>query len=175
MTFPTLQTGLRHTESVEGLHSLWNVTASNEALCSIHRATSRSEAATTTNLFTQNATRWLLAYFQDPTQSAPCQIPLDVRFATPFEKSVWEVIATIPTGKSMTYSEIAVLVGNKQASRAVGAAVGKNPFAIVIPCHRVLGKNGALTGYRWGEETKRRLLMHEGHPLFRQTSLFTPD
>lgn len=75
-----------------------------------------------------------------------------------FEVRVWETLLRIPLGRAATYSGIAAHLGNAKASRAVGAAVGKNPISFVVPCHRVLGKSGALTGYHWGLTRKQAML-----------------
>lgn len=86
--------------------------------------------------------------------------PLDVR-ATAFQQRVWKALQEIPRGETRSYSELALQLGVPKASRAVGAAIGSNPVAIAVPCHRVVGKDGSLTGYRWGVERKRRLLEAE--------------
>jgi methylated-DNA-[protein]-cysteine S-methyltransferase len=80
---------------------------------------------------------------------------------TPFQRSVWSALRAIPTGSTTTYGEIARRVGRPRASRAVGLANSRNPVAIVIPCHRVVGAGGALTGYAGGLARKRWLLAHE--------------
>lgn len=77
---------------------------------------------------------------------------------TDFQRKVWQEIAKIPFGKTISYSELAKRAGSPNAIRAVGTATGANHFSIVIPCHRVIGKNHALTGYAGGLERKRRLL-----------------
>lgn len=81
---------------------------------------------------------------------------------TPFQRLVWTALRAIPAGTTTTYGEIARRIGRPRASRAVGLANAKNPIAIVVPCHRVVGANGALTGYAGGLERKRWLLAHEG-------------
>lgn len=81
-----------------------------------------------------------------------------VLIGTDFEVRVWETLLKIPMGRAMTYSDIAGRVGAINAARAVGAAVGKNPLSFVVPCHRVLGRDGALTGYHWGLTRKRAML-----------------
>jgi AraC family transcriptional regulator, regulatory protein of adaptative response / methylated-DNA-[protein]-cysteine methyltransferase len=81
-----------------------------------------------------------------------------VLIGTDFEVRVWETLLKIPMGRAITYSDIARKVGATKAARAVGAAVGKNPLSFVVPCHRVLGKHGALTGYHWGLTRKRAML-----------------
>ena len=77
---------------------------------------------------------------------------------TEFQKKVWRQISMIPYGKTASYKHIAELIGNPKAARAIGNANNKNPLAIIIPCHRIIGANGNLTGYAWGLETKAKLL-----------------
>jgi methylated-DNA-[protein]-cysteine S-methyltransferase len=81
---------------------------------------------------------------------------------TPFQRDVWGALRRVPAGRTITYAEMARAIGRPAAHRAVGAANGKNPVSIVIPCHRMLGSDGALTGYGGGIERKRWLLQHEG-------------
>ena len=81
---------------------------------------------------------------------------------TTFQRSVWAELCRIPFGQTISYGELAKRVGNPSASRAVGMANGRNPIAIVIPCHRVIGANGSLTGFGGGVEVKRTLLELEG-------------
>lgn len=88
---------------------------------------------------------------------------------TPFQLRVWEQLLAIPFGETRSYGEIAQAIGQPEAARGVGAANGSNPIPIVIPCHRVIGASGALTGFGGGLDTKRWLLDHE-----RQPSLFLP-
>jgi len=83
---------------------------------------------------------------------------------TEFERQVWSALTEIPYGRTISYGELAARIGRPTASRAVGLANGRNPLPIVIPCHRVIGANGALTGYGGGLETKRWLLSLEGAP-----------
>jgi len=86
--------------------------------------------------------------------------PLDVR-ATAFQQRVWKALQEIPRGETRSYSAVAQQLGAPTATRAVAAACGANPVAIAVPCHRVVGKDGSLTGYRWGVERKRKLLAAE--------------
>ena len=81
-----------------------------------------------------------------------------VMIGTDFQVRVWEALLGIPMGKARSYSRIAAQIGAPSASRAVGAAVGANPLSFVVPCHRALGKSGALTGYHWGLTRKRAML-----------------
>ena len=86
--------------------------------------------------------------------------PLDVR-ATAFQQRVWKALQEIPRGETRSYSELAAQLGSPTATRAVAGACAANPVAVIVPCHRVVGKSGSLTGYRWGVERKRRLLAAE--------------
>lgn len=81
---------------------------------------------------------------------------------TPFQQRVWQVLCDIPFGETWSYLDIAVAIGNPKAVRAVGLANGKNPISVIVPCHRVIGKNGKLTGYAGGIERKAQLLKLEG-------------
>lgn len=81
---------------------------------------------------------------------------------TAFQKRVWDALLDIPFGRTLSYGELARQVGDVNASRAVGLANGRNPIAIIIPCHRVIGADGSLTGFGGGLERKRFLLTHEG-------------
>lgn len=91
---------------------------------------------------------------------------------TEFQRQVWQMLRTIPCGNIMTYGQMAAQLGNPGASRAVGLANGSNPISVVVPCHRVIGSNGTLTGYAGGVERKRWLLIHEGYLTNQQNSLF---
>ena len=105
------------------------------------------------------ATAALQAYASGRTRRLP---PLDLD-GTPFQLKVWERLCAIPTGKTISYGELAASIGRPKAARAVGAAVGANPVPILVPCHRVIGVNGSLTGFGLGLPMKRSLLSHEGH------------
>lgn len=100
----------------------------------------------------------LIEYFEGARTSFT--IPIDHR-GTQFQVAVWNSLCEIPFGETKTYSEIANSINKPTAVRAVGTAIGANPVLITVPCHRVIGKNGALTGYRGGLEMKTKLLAHE--------------
>ncbi|BAB04112.1 methylated-DNA--[protein]-cysteine S-methyltransferase [Halalkalibacterium halodurans] len=85
---------------------------------------------------------------------------------TPFQQEVWKALASIPYGDTRTYQQIAALIGRENAYRAVGQAISHNPLALVIPCHRVVGKTGKLTGFAWGVERKKQLLDHEAQSRY---------
>src|SRR5690606_11861622 len=81
-----------------------------------------------------------------------------VMIGSDFQLRVWEALLHVPMGGACTYSDIARRIGRPKASRAVGAAIGANPLSFVVPCHRAIGKSGALTGYHWGLTRKRAIL-----------------
>ena len=81
---------------------------------------------------------------------------------TLFQRAVWQVLLKIPQGRTWTYGEVAASVGHGAVPRATGTAIGRNPVAVLVPCHRVIGANGSLTGYAGGLPLKERLLQHEG-------------
>lgn len=97
---------------------------------------------------------------------AAADFPLDVR-ATAFQQRVWKALQEIPRGETRSYSGLAAEMGAPAATRAVARACATNPVALVVPCHRIVGKDGGLTGYRWGTERKRQLLDAENRPAFR--------
>lgn len=102
----------------------------------------------------------LAAYFEAPHQ-APFELPLDPQ-GTAFQQAVWQQLLRIPAGHTSHYGALAQALGKPKAARAVGAAVGRNPLSIFIPCHRVVGKSGSLTGYAGGLPRKQALLSAEG-------------
>jgi O-6-methylguanine DNA methyltransferase len=103
---------------------------------------------------------WLKHYFAGQFGS-PKDLPLDLR-GTDFEQRVWNRLVDIAPGSTVTYGELAAQLGCVNGARAIGLAVGRNPVAIVVPCHRVVGSNGSLIGYGGGLDRKRWLLGHEG-------------
>jgi methylated-DNA-[protein]-cysteine S-methyltransferase len=108
--------------------------------------------------FLRDAHKQIDEYFSGVRQVF--DIPPGVR-GTVFQCSVWEKLAEIPFGETRTYKEIAQNAGNPKAARAVGMANNKNPLPLIVPCHRVLGSGGSLTGFRGGIEVKKKLLEHE--------------
>jgi methylated-DNA-[protein]-cysteine S-methyltransferase len=89
-------------------------------------------------------------------------LPLNLECGTAFQQSVWRALLALPYGSSSSYGALSTVIGKTSAVRALGAAVGRNPFSIVVPCHRVIGAKGALTGYAGGLERKAALLKIEG-------------
>jgi AraC family transcriptional regulator of adaptative response/methylated-DNA-[protein]-cysteine methyltransferase len=144
------------------------VMASERGLCGLAFADAGKEKAALAEM----RRRWPKAkYAEDAALTAPIarrifdhklwrpDRPLRVvLIGTDFEVRVWETLLRIPLGRASTYSDIAGSIGVPKAARAVGAAVGKNPVAFVVPCHRVIGKSGELTGYHWGITRKRAML-----------------
>ncbi|TAK33614.1 MAG: methylated-DNA--[protein]-cysteine S-methyltransferase [Saprospiraceae bacterium] len=117
------------------------------------------------------AVRQLSEYFH--RQRKTFDLPLDFSEGTLFNQSVWRKLLKIPYGHTTTYSAIASQIGNPDAVRAVGLANRNNPIAIIVPCHRVIGKSGGLQGYFYGLEVKRKLLQLENPMSFgEQGSLF---
>jgi methylated-DNA-[protein]-cysteine S-methyltransferase len=108
--------------------------------------------------------RALEAYFEGEI-AALNGVPVETN-GTPFQRQVWAALREIPAGTTLSYGELAARIGNPSASRAVGLANGANPVGIVVPCHRVIGANGKLTGYGGGLDRKRWLLAHEREHLF---------
>ncbi len=101
----------------------------------------------------------LAAYFNGQRQAF--ELNLATHWGTPFQRRVWQALTQIPFGQTSSYGQIAHAIGNPKAVRAVGAAIGQNPHSIVVPCHRVLGANGSLTGFAGGLHRKQYLLHHE--------------
>jgi methylated-DNA-[protein]-cysteine S-methyltransferase len=119
---------------------------------------------------------WMLNATKDPLQAAARQLqeyfavkrrafdlPLNPQ-GTEFQQRVWRELVQIPFGETRSYGQLAKLLGNPNGSRAVGLANGRNPIALIVPCHRVIGADGSLTGFGGGLDRKEWLLSHEGHP-----------
>lgn len=119
-------------------------------------------AAGNANAATDLAAAQLGEYFSG--QRMAFSIPLRLS-GTPFQMAVWEELCRIPFGETRSYKEIAVRIGSPEACRAVGMANNRNPIPIIVPCHRVIGKNGNLTGYAGGLDIKFRLLQIEHNAL----------
>lgn len=116
-----------------------------------------------------NALQRIVSYINDPS------IRLDVRTSltgTEKQKEVWRAIQRIPMGRTTTYSELATELGAPSSARAVAQACGANPLAVLVPCHRVIRDDGSLSGYRWGEERKRKLLEKERKAYQPRSSAF---
>ena len=105
------------------------------------------------------ARQLLAAYFDDA--ATPLDLPLAPE-GTPFQQQVWQTLRAVPPGQTTSYAALASALGRPNAFHPVGAAVGRNPMSLFIPCHRALGSDGSLTGYAGGLARKRWLLAHEG-------------
>lgn len=113
------------------------------------------------NILLQETKNQLLAYFAG--QLSRFDLPLDLSAGTPFQQSVWQALLRVPCGKILSYGDLAQQLNKPKAMHAVGGAVGRNPVSIIVPCHRILGANGQLTGYAGGVWRKQALLKLEGH------------
>jgi methylated-DNA-[protein]-cysteine S-methyltransferase len=120
-----------------------------------HHPTPWDAPHVSTDALLQRAAQQLARYFEGG--EAPFDVPLDLH-GTAFQRSVWHALLRIERGTTLRYGDIAAQLGASDAARAVGAAVGRNPVSIIVPCHRVLGSGGALTGYAGGLERKVALL-----------------
>lgn len=112
---------------------------------------------------------WLAAYFNGKPTAINFKLAAD---GTPFQKNVWDALLDIPFGQTITYQEMAMKIGDSNQTRAIANAIGNNPLALVIPCHRVIGSNKNLTGYAWGLKRKNWLIDFEGKTTGRLLSLF---
>lgn len=126
----------------------------------LHRPDTRAWPVVPDHPLLQEAGRQLRAYLAG--QRTTFDLPLDLSLGTVFQQAVWRALLAIPYGHSSSYGVLAAGLGKPQAMRAVGAAVGRNPLIIMVPCHRVLGVHGALTGFAAGLHRKRALLQLEG-------------
>jgi len=125
-----------------------------------HQPDTSSWPMATNHPVLQQAKAQLTEYFAGRRTSF--ELPLDLGTGTSFQQAVWLALLKIPYGVTRSYGGLSVDIGRPSAVRAVGAAVGRNPFSIIVPCHRVLGSDGALTGYAGGLERKTALLQLEG-------------
>jgi methylated-DNA-[protein]-cysteine S-methyltransferase len=144
--------------------------ARGDALCALHlpNATAPDVHARGRGGVLAEAARQMRAYFAGTLQAFDLPLAPD---GTDFQRGVWRALVAIPYAATCSYGDIARVIGSPTASRAVGAANGRNPIAIIVPCHRVIGSTGALTGYGGGMPAKRWLLAHEATIAGRQSSL----
>jgi O-6-methylguanine DNA methyltransferase len=158
-TFQTPVGPMMALASADGLCALefWSPTRMSRLEHRLRRWFPPHEIADGTSATLEQTGAWLAAYFAGDAVADP---PLDMRGAG-FERRVWQALLTIPRGATASYGAIARQLDAPGASRAVGLANGANPVAVIVPCHRVIGSNGALTGYGGGLERKAWLLNHE--------------
>jgi methylated-DNA-[protein]-cysteine S-methyltransferase len=142
-----------------GLHGLWFEGQQHQPDFSNTKLWQRGE-----HRYMHATIEQLEPYFahQSNTFTFGKNLPLDLTYGTAFQQAVWQALLSIPFGGSTSYGAIADKINNPAAVRAVGAAVGRNPISILVPCHRVLGKDGSLTGYAGGLDRKIALLRLEG-------------
>lgn len=122
------------------------------------RVTIRERVEAGSNPIVDQARRELDEYFSG--ERTRFEVPVDI-VGTDFQRAVWTALTTITYGTTRSYGSLADAVGNPQAARAVGAATGLNPISIIVPCHRLIGTNGSMTGFAGGLDVKRWLLQHE--------------
>ena len=135
------------------------LTCNDEGLTSLHMGGGKPPAGTTRgHAILEKARKQLDEYFAGKRRDF--ELPLAAE-GTPFQRKVWKALCTIPFAATVSYGEIARKVGKPQASRAVGGANNRNPIGIIVPCHRVIGADGSLTGYGGGMKRKQWLLEHE--------------
>mgnify|MGYP005996113751 CR=1 FL=1 len=136
--------------------------ANDSALCALlfkpWDLVSKEQILTQSNPIIEQTLQQISEYFQG--DRIAFNVPISAN-GTEFQTKVWKELVNIPFGKTWSYGELANAIGNPKASRAVGAANGKNPISIIVPCHRVIGANGSLTGYAGGLKAKSWLLQHE--------------
>jgi len=135
------------------------LTADDRALVSLRFSREAQHESHEPHPILDRAERELDEYFRGVRRRF--SVPLAPQ-GTPFQKRVWQALLAIPCGKTKSYGEIARAIGRPRACRAVGAANGQNPLAVIVPCHRVIGADKTLTGYGGGLARKRWLLDHEG-------------
>lgn len=133
---------------------LLKVTATDMDIQAVSYETSRIDTISN-NTVTKNCIKQLNEYFNGSRTIFDISIDF---IGTPFQKSIWNVLLEIPYGKSVSYSDVSHIIHNEKAIRAVGTAIGRNPVAIIVPCHRVIGKDKTLTGYAGGLDKKKYLL-----------------
>lgn len=161
---------MKHHTVIDSPYGPLTLVADGGDLCGLymvgqrHRPPEESFGAREDDTLFDEVTGQLAAYFEGDLKEFDLPLRLD---GTPFQRDVWEQLGQIPYGETRSYGELAEALGNLGASRAVGLANGKNPIGIIVPCHRVVGANGSLTGYGGGLDRKQRLLDFEsGAALF---------
>jgi methylated-DNA-[protein]-cysteine S-methyltransferase len=145
---------MRYSQSIDSAAGTLTVRATDKAITSVRF---EEIANPNPNQITKVACQQLIEYFEGKRIGFELALSAE---GTEFQKSVWQELQRIPAGQTKSYGEIANNIGKPKAARAVGGAVGSNPIAIIIPCHRVLASNGAITGYTGGDgiKTKQKLL-----------------
>ena len=148
------------------------LSARNGHLCRVRKTKTPSQALLAKDGLLAEATQQLIHYFK--RRRTNFELPLDLSTGPPFYQAVWQQLLKIPYGHTRSYSDLAKSLGQPEAVRAVGMANRNNPIAIIVPCHRVIAKNGKLQGYFYGLDVKWKLLQIENPINFgEQTSLFS--
>jgi len=150
---------MEYLQQIESTIGTLLIKASDKGLLEIKINQGKGNTKSMPNQHTQQAAEELAEYFSG--NRSQFDVSLDWEGHSEFYKSVWNYLLKIPMGQTRSYGEIAKHLENPGASRAVGLANGKNPIPIIVPCHRVIGSNGALTGYASGLDVKKQLLAHE--------------
>ncbi len=140
-----------------GICAIYLDDSADSLVAELHRRFPKADIAPADRDFTETVER-VVAFAENPGRGI--DLPLDLQ-GTAFQQRVWNALLAIPPGETATYGEIAQRIGAPDAVRAVGTACGANHVSLVVPCHRVIGKDGKLTGYRWGVERKKKLLERE--------------
>ncbi|MBK9733564.1 MAG: methylated-DNA--[protein]-cysteine S-methyltransferase [Saprospiraceae bacterium] len=153
-----------YTECIKSPIGILCIGASDSGLRFIKIIHEVNEKANNPNDITSSAAEQLTAYFNK--QLKTFDVPLDLNGYTDFSVRVWMALRNIPFGQTISYLELSRLLGDTKAIRAVGTANGRNPIPIIIPCHRVIGSDGSLTGFALGLDIKRRLLALENPNKF---------
>jgi methylated-DNA-[protein]-cysteine S-methyltransferase len=156
-TLPTPLGDMRLAASAAGLTGAWFVTGQRHLPPDDHMA---SWPLVPEHPLLLAAIEQLSMYFRSERQAF--DLPLDLTGGTPFQQSVWHALLGISSGHTLSYGELARRMDRPAAVRAVGTAIGRNPLSVIVPCHRVVGASGALTGYAGGLNRKAALLRHEG-------------
>lgn len=134
------------------------ITTNDTALLSVDFSDQHSESGSNQPEILKNSVSQLLEYFNGTRTEFSLNLNPE---GTEFQKKIWQLVESIPYGQTFSYLDIALLSGSEKNTRAVGLANGKNPIPIIIPCHRVIGSSGKMTGYAGGIERKKWLLIHE--------------
>ena len=145
------------------------ITADDSSLISISFKREEGESTEDSSSVLQETTKQLNEYFEGTRTSFQLKV---APAGTDFQQKIWQLVTKVPFGETASYLDIALQSGSEKNTRAVGLANGKNPIPIIVPCHRIIGTNGKLTGYAGGLDKKRWLLLHEQKHSKAQNLLF---
>ena len=141
-------------------YGIWRITATDKGISGVKLVSDDfSQSDQNPSEITNQAVSELERYFRKVLRRF--NVPIDIKEGTDFQHQIWKELSFIEYGTTVSYQKLANEIGNPNSVRAVGAANGANPIAIILPCHRVIGSDGSLTGYAYGVELKRNLLLHE--------------